>query len=846
MRFKISHGFFSRAAVFLFFAAFSCSLWAQTGARRADWYVGKPIRNVVFLGLKHVKQSELDGITEPYIGKPLTDAALAELLGRLYELEYFDEISPETIPSGEGGNEAVLRFTVKERPHVSRVDFSGNSGLRTSELREVISTKTNSVYNQTKARIDEQALVAKYIEKGFPDADVSVSTKPAGENNVIVVFTVKEGEKVIISRITFEGNEHFSGKTLGNQLSLSPKGILKDGAFQEAKLAADRRAVAQYYHDRGYIDAAVIDVTRDVSRGKNGQQLTLTFKITEGRVYTFEGVDFEGNKIFSTDELAPLIRSRTGHTVNAQRVQADLMRVSDLYFENGYIYNTITPVERRDMERGTISYTVKIVERGRAFVEHIIVKGAKKTRDQVILREIPLEPGDIFSKSKVLDGYRNLLNLQYFSSVIPDTPPGSVDGLLDLIITVEEQPTTDIQAGLTFSGTSDPNSFPVSLVLKWTDRNFLGYGNIFGVEANASPDLQNVSVNYTQRWLFGLPLSGGFDFTVQHARRIAAMDNQAPYFNGDEPYAYPDGFDSYNSYVQANKIPDSQYLMEYQQWSISMGFSTGYRWRTPVGIYSMGGGLRVGFKLNDYDRQLYRPFDRALRERESWTPATSFSFSTSLDQRDIFYDPSRGYYISQRLGFYGLIPNAIEEEYYIRSDSKAEIFFTLWDVLVTEKWAFKGVLGLHTGFSFLLPQPGQKAPVIEQINMLSIDGMFVARGWQDQRTVRGRGMWENWAELRIPIVPGILALDGFFDAAEVSVLPDELFSSDTAGTWVDRMRFSFGGGLRFAIPQFPFRFLFAKRFKIVDGAVKWIPGAIGGDAKEGGVDFVLSFAISTY
>ncbi|MDR2468633.1 MAG: outer membrane protein assembly factor BamA [Spirochaetaceae bacterium] len=815
-----------------------------TGSR--DWYQGKPIRSITFEGLKSVKSTDLDGVIEPYIGKKYTDELFWELQGRLYELEFFDQISPSARPADDKGSEVLLRFTVKERPMVSKIEFTGNSGLKTSELRDLITTKASNVYNQTKLRVDEQALVNKYIEKGFPDIKIRSQTRANKDGSVVVVFTVTEGERVTIKQINFEGNAQFSSKTLRNQLSLTPKGILKDGAFQEAKLLADRRAVAAYYHDRGYIDADVVDVTRTTERDEKGSQLTLTFKVYEGRIFTFEGVTFEGNKIFSTKDLEALIRSQRGKLVNAQRLQADLMRVSDLYFENGYINNTITPVEKRNMEQGTISYVITIVERGRSFVENIIVKGNKKTKDQVILREIPLEPGDIFSKTRVLDGYRNLFNLQYFSNLLPDTPPGSAEGLIDLIINVEEQPTTDIQAGLSFSGTSDPNAFPVSVLLKWTDRNFLGYGNIFGVELNASPDLQNGSVNYTQRWLFGLPLSGSFDFTVQHARRAAALDSEAPFFYGDEPYAYPDGFSSYQDYQANNKISDDQYLMKYQQWSISMGFSTGYRWRTPLGNLGFGGGLRVGFKYNDYARELYRPFDRALRERDSWTPATSLSLSASLDQRDIFYDPSKGYYVSQRFGIYGLLPNEVEEEYYLRTESKAEAFWTLWNWQVSDKWAFKGVLGLHTGFSFLFAQPGDAAPLIEQANMLAVDGMFVGRGWQNQRTVRGYALWENWVELRIPLVPGVIALDGFFDAAEVASHASTLFSSDIRGNFSDRILFSFGGGLRFAIPQFPFRFLFAKRFKLEDGQVKFMPGAIGGDATSGGVDFVLSFAISTY
>jgi outer membrane protein insertion porin family len=841
--------FFVFGGITSFYATAQEEARAESGINSL-WYQDKPIRRIVFEGLHHVKARELEGVTEPYVGRKLTDDIFWELQGSLYALEYFDTISPQALPYDTDGSAVIIRFTVTERPVISKISFEGNKGLRVTELRDVITAKVDDVYNETKIRIDEQALIAKYIEKGFPNITTRYEIVKKNDDTVNVTFVISEGERITVDQINFEGNTQFKARTLRGQISLKTKGLFETGAFQEAKLVQDRYAVAQYYHDRGYIDAEVTDITRDISQDEKGSHVTLTFKIFEGRIYTFEGVSFEGNKIFTNEQLGALIRSKTGKTVNAQQLETDLQRVADIYYENGYIYNTISREERRNMEEGMISYIIHIVERDRAFVENIIIRGNKKTKEHVITRELPLEPGDIFSKAKVFEGLRNLYNLRYFSNIIPETPPGSADGLLDMVITVDEQPMTDIQAGLTFSGSSDPNAFPMSGMIKWTDRNFLGYGNTFGVETNVSPDIQDVSLQYTQKWIFGLPLSGGFDFTVQHADRLAAMDNQFPRFSGGEDYAFPDGFVTYDDYNNANKIPPDEYLFKYSQWNISLGFSTGYRWSTPFGGLGLGGGTRIGFKLNDYDRTRYRAFDSAIRERDYWTPATSVSFSLSLDDRDIYYDPSSGYYLIQRLGIYGLLPQDIEEEYFMRTDSKAEVFFTLWNWQLTENWAFKGVLAFHSGLSFLFPGPGRPKPIIEQANMLALDGMFVARGWTNERYARGLAMWENWVELRLPVVQGILALDGFFDAAEVADTPDNIFSTDTVGTFTDRMRFSFGGGLRFAIPQFPFRFLFARRFKIVDGNIWWADGMLGGNGNTNGhgsgVDFVLSFAISTY
>ncbi len=814
--------------------------------QQADWYQGKPIRDITFDGLRHVDVKELESVTDPYIGRLFNDDVFLELQSKIYALEYFDLISPSAVPSDNRGSEVIIRFSVTERPIISQISFVGNSNIRNSQLLDIVSLKVNDVSNQMKTAVDELAIQNKYQEEGFPDASVRSEFKQNNNGTITLIFYINEGEKISIERIRFEGNTVFTERILKNQMSLKERGLLavfQDGAFQELKLTADRAAVTQYYHDRGYIDAAVTDVIQDVRKNENGENMmTLTFRIYEGRIYRFTGVTFEGNVIFSGEQLSSHVSSKPGSVVNARQIEADLQAVANIYYENGYIFNTIAREEIKNSDEGTIGYHIMIVERSRAYIESITVVGNEKTKDEVILREFDLEPGDVFSRTKVMDGLRNLYNLQFFSIIVPETPEGSVDNLMNLVINVEEQPTTDLSFGLTFSGISDPDTFPISLALKFNDRNFLGYGNTLGAELNLSPSNQTVSVNYTQRWIFGLPLSGGFDLTVGRQTRKGYIDNLAPFFNGNEDFAFPDGpWNSYDEYEDYGGAPPDAYLMDYTQWQISLGFNTGYRWIFRPGILALNGGIRIGIVRNDYEADLYRPFDPVLRDRNNqWTPDNSISLSLSLDNRDIFYDPSNGYYFSQRLGFYGIIPQ--EREHYMRSDTKAEYFLTLFNLPITDKFAFKGVFGIHTGVSFLFPSLGYPLE-IESPNKLYIDGMFNARGWSDDRLTRGLALWENWAEIRFPIVPGILALDTFFDMAAVSLTPGDFFTNFSA----EQMRFSFGIGARFSIAQFPFRLMLAKRFKIVDGQVEWQTGNINPSGKNrDGMDLFISFTMSTY
>jgi outer membrane protein insertion porin family len=809
-----------------------------------EWYQGKPIREIVFEGLRNIKLSEIDTLMTPYKGRIFNDSTFLEIQGKLYALEYFDKIEPSVHRYNSASNEVIIRFTVVERPTVGRINFVGNTsaGLRRTELLEVISIKTGDIYNNSKIRTAIEAIKNKYIEKGFPEASVTFSETRNNNSTVTLAFQITENEKISIGRIEFQGNVRFKESVLRGQLSLKAKSLLNDGAFQEAKLLADREAITKYYHDRGYIDAVVKDVTRSVIEntrgGKNkGGNLLLTFMIEEGNRFTFAGVTFEGNVIFSSEQLGKLIMSKKGETVNMTRLENDLQRVADLYFENGYIFNSITRTPNKSYPANEVSYHVTIVERSRAYIESISIIGNNKTKPNVILREIPLEPGDVFSKVKVMDAMRNLYNLQYFSSVIPDSLTGSSENLMELVFTVEEQPTIDVQFGLTFSGSADPDTFPISGLIKWNDRNLKGSGNELGVELNSSViDTSSLSLNYLHRWAFGLPLSLGIDLSGSYARKFATMANQNEAFNGDEPYAYPDGFNSYTDYLDKSKSPTRDYLMIYNQWYISLGLNSGYRWSTFLGIFGISGGVRFGIIRNTYDAELYRPFDSTLREdNNKWTPKNSTWFSLSLDQRDIFYDPSRGYYLYNRMGFYGLLP--LEREHYIRNDSKAQYFLTLFNLPVTEKWSFKSVLAFHVGLSTIFQQPGRKEPIIEEVNMLAVDGMFIGRGWSGEYRNKGYLLLDSWLELRFPLIYGILAFDLFFDSAGV----DEPKGSYFDGFTIENMRFSYGGGLRFTIPQFPIRLSLVKRFRILDKEIDWQKGAIPGIDMDIVMSFVLSY-----
>ena len=763
-----------------------------TEAEDDSWYYGKNIRDVRFKGLVTTKKNELEGTVSSFVGQPFTDELFSNLFDRLYSLDIFDSITPNAIPGDERKNTVIVEFTVVEKPKITSIKFVGNKQVRSSELKTAISIKTKEIFVTSKMLVDERALRDFYLKKGYTKVSVTASSEEK-DDGIVVTFTIDEGHTTVISNITFEGNTVVTEKTLRKQLSMKEKGLFKKGEFQEASLDKDTQALRTYYTDRGYADMQVRDVIRTVEYNpeKKRDELTIHYVIQEGAPYTYEGLSFNGNTIFTDEELSKLVKLKEGETFNQSKFQEGLMAIVDQYYNNGYTSNGFNPIPSKDSEKKTLSYTLIIQENPRSHIENVIIKGNNRTKDNVIRREITLESGDVFTKNKLQTSLRNLYNLQYFSSVIPDIQTGSENDLVDLIITVEEQSTTSIEFGVTFSGVSDSDDLPVSVFVKWTDSNVGGLGKTLSASSTLSTTEKTVGLEYSENWWLGLPISAA----------VSAS------------YSYAD-LTTYRNYTDPTGATyRSSYYMDYQQQTASLGFSLGHRWTPDFAILTLSGGISGSLINNMYDSSMYTPIDATIEDyHNNWTPLNSIWTAFSVDDRDINYDPSTGWFASQGFRWYGLIPS-IENQFFLRTDSKLEGYLTLLNIPVSETWSFKAVLMAYSGVTFLFPTANT---TLGRRNKLYIDGMFNGRGWSIS-SVRGKALWSNIIELRIPLVPHIIALDGFFDAAAIVDEPENLSSVK----WED-FYYSTGPGIRFTIPQFPLRLLWANTFRLdEDKEVNW-------------------------
>lgn len=797
-----------------------------------DWYMDKPIYDFTFSGLENISQNDIYPIVRPYIGRPFTLDLYYEIQGRLYSLDFFTSVEAEALEVDGEREQVIIEWIFVERPTVSRIEITGNRKETRFSIMNEIQLKRGDFVSESNLLMEESAIKEYYISKGFPDAEVTTEIeKDEDLNTAVVKFIVNEGSETKISKIIFSGNSFASENSLKRNMETKEQSLFRPGAYQESVLKQDLDNIIAYYNNHGYINAEIVKVDKEFIENteKDRTDIILTVYIEEGEQYTYGGITYEGNLIFSKEEIDEQIRLDEGSVLNAQKVTATIDNVRNLYYDNGYIYSIIDSEEIHDDDLREVSYHLVIQESDRAHIESIIISGNEKTNDEVIERELLFEEGDIFSVGKIRDSMFALYNLQYFSIVDIKPIQGSAPGLMELNIVVEEQKTADFKLAATFT----PGDFPIAGSIGWSDRNFLGTGRTISVEAEGSQYKQGISFNFSDSYLFTKNWGGGIDFSLYHnVYDNIKQDIIAPIFTDED---IPDPYtneDEYNDAIQnGTDTPDTS-LMEYDTIDISLGVTTVWFIRNRAGKFSIATGLGTTMSYLWYDKDIYRPYMASVRENHrTWKLINSWNTTFSLDKRDLIYNPSKGYYFSQYVNFTGGFLFGARD--YIKLKTRADLFLTLFSFpMGDEDWRFKFVLAFHSAISFILPQFGNNLEITPR-ELLGFNGMNIPRGWDPDYDYKA--MWENSLELRHPLFKDVIWWTWLFDVA--GVWPE---IRNMGSMSIDDYYFSLGAGLRINIPALPIRFYFCQTFKHEGDSWEWDRG----DFQWGklGLKFVFSFS----
>lgn len=452
-------------------------------------------------------------------GDVLRNKDLDSATKQLDKTGYFDQIQWKAVTGEAKSFDLVLKLNVC--PNIEDFRFTGNKTFSENDLLNKMSSRVHKPCNQQLLSTDVANLIRFYKENGFANPQIQFRLEQTQKNFVVVHFDIKEGERLKITNVRFEGVSAFKPSDLANLLQTKTWGILswitKTGRYREDVIEQDIETIHNYYFNAGYLDAEVTKVQLDTDKNK----ARITFHVNEGVLYTIGSVKFTGDAAADTEALAGKLCFKEGEPAGLAKIEYAKEIIRDFYGHKGYACASVKAHQNLSVKANEIDLIFE-VNRGLQYTIHsIYISGNMHTQSKVLLREINMAPGDILDSARMRRAEQRLQNTGFFKTVILTSEDCNAPCEKNLKVAVEENKTGSVLFSgnvnsvekFTFGITLSQNNFDY----KNSKDYFRGAGQKFQLGTSLGKYTKEVNLSFEEPWLLDRELRFGFNlFFTKH------------------------------------------------------------------------------------------------------------------------------------------------------------------------------------------------------------------------------------------------------------------------------------------------------------------------------------------
>ncbi|MDE3173398.1 MAG: outer membrane protein assembly factor BamA [Gemmatimonadota bacterium] len=410
----------------------------------------------------------------------------------LYGTLQFQDIQVGCEPLG--GGKTMLVFQLKERPMLVDVSVTGADQVSPGTVQDQVDLLVGRPIDPAQVTHTIVKIDSVYAAQGFAVAEVRAETTYVDSTSARLVFHVDEGHRTAISGVRIQGNKALGATAIVGAMKSKPEGFFfwQKGELDNAKLASDiTEDIPGLYADHGFIDMQVLRDTTLLDRKAGKAMVSLDVK--EGPQYHVGDFSVNGARQFSSQQISTMYpftpHSKTlmqtlkgmlrlgvvqDQTIfNRSAWQDATQKVQDAYADNGYLYAQINPVVEREIGQDsvpTVNLRWDIQEGAPAIINRVDITGNDITSETCIRRQLTVVPGDVFSKTRLIQSYQNISNLGFFDSPLPEpeVQPSDAEGDVNITFKVKEKRTGNVNFGASvgqgtglggFIGFDQPNLF---------------------------------------------------------------------------------------------------------------------------------------------------------------------------------------------------------------------------------------------------------------------------------------------------------------------------------------------------------------------------------------------------
>lgn len=471
------------------------------------------------------------------------------------------------------GSKIYLTINLTLRPKVSDITYHGTKKTENDDLEERIGLIKGGHITPNMLDRAERLIKRYYDEKGFKNAEIRIMQRDdnVAENTVFVDIYIDKKEKVKVSHIYLEGNEKLTNKDILKVMKkTNEKGKLSEffrtKKYIDKEYESDKEKIMEKYGELGYRDAYIV---YDSVATHEDNTVDIYLKIDEGDKYFLRNVKWIGNTVYNSDLLGELLEMKSGDVYNqkklAERLNTDEDAVGNLYYNNGYVFLKLDPVEV-NVDGDSIDLEMRITEGPQATINKVNIFGNDRVYENVVRRELFTRPGDLFSRDALERSYRQVAQMGHFNpeNIDPQVKPNTNDGTVDIDWNLESKSNDQVelsagwgQTGIIGRLSLKFTNFSIHNLFHKSDnyRMFIpqGDGQTLSISGQTNGSYyQSYSISFFEPWLGGSrPNSLSVSMFYSKQTDISDTYYNSSYYNNYYQYMY--GYGSYgNNYYGYN------------------------------------------------------------------------------------------------------------------------------------------------------------------------------------------------------------------------------------------------------------------------------------------------------
>src|SRR6266403_2337374 len=175
----------------------------------------RTVEDVQIIGRRRLRQEDILYYVQTRPGDPFSEAQIQRDLQTLLTLGFFDKVASRVYHEEGPRGGVVVIFEVKELPIIRDLQFQGLHSVAESDLLKAfrerrVGVSKESIYDPVKARNAIRVLKELLAAHGHPNATVEEKRDEVSATSRAITFAVREGERVRVVEVQFEGNTVFS------------------------------------------------------------------------------------------------------------------------------------------------------------------------------------------------------------------------------------------------------------------------------------------------------------------------------------------------------------------------------------------------------------------------------------------------------------------------------------------------------------------------------------------------------------------------------------------------------------------------------------------------------------